>query len=87
MENEIDEMEIIKTWKRLRRSQRISLLEEYEFSLSEICKLSDKERNKFKRLILENMKFREVADWSIVCDLKNIEDKNKIDLVMRYCRQ
>lgn len=69
-----EHLEKIEIWKNLKKSQRISLLEEYEYSLIPFEAMDEKQKKKFEKLILKNMEFRDKADWSIICDLKNIDE-------------
>lgn len=70
----INKKNIVEIWKNLRRSQRISITEEYELSLSCFEKMSSEQKIKLEKLVFKNMEFREKADWSIICDLKNIDE-------------
>lgn len=86
MNRNTENSNVIFTWKSLKKSQRISLLEEYELSIGDFETYTRKQKDRFKELALKNYLFRDKADWSIICDLKRIEEENKIDLIMASCR-
>jgi len=79
-------MNSLEKWNSITVEQRISLLEEYELSIGDFETYTRKQKDRFKELALKNYLFREKADWSIICDLKRIEEENKIDLIMASCR-
>lgn len=78
METQIEDIK--KAWLALRRSQRLSLLEEFEFVQIEYSWKSyttwpDSMRQKYRKVMLKNSEFvNESIDWHHIIDLKKHDE-------------
>ena len=78
METQIEDIK--KAWLALRRSQRLSLLEEFEFVQTEYSGKSyttwpDSMRQKYRKVMLKNSEFaNESIDWHHIIDLKKHDE-------------
>lgn len=78
METQIEDIK--KAWLSLRRSQRLSLLEEYEFVQKEYSGSSysswpENLRKKYRAVMLKNSEFiNEHIDWHFIIDLKKHDE-------------
>lgn len=75
METQIEDIK--KAWISLRRSQRLSLLEEYEFVQKSVggspfLSWSDSQKKRYKTVVMKNFEIEtELIDFSTIIDLKN----------------